>query len=412
MNSDQETLVYLLSASIHGEKIDNDHIDNTNWRIIFETAKEQDIYTLLYPVIKNLHDSIKPENQIMDEWKKGTILASLIQIQNINKMNSVLSAFNQAKIPVIALKGLVLREFYPIKELRTMSDCDVLINIEDLDKTEKILLNMGYLKEHRDLKHSVFLHKQYLPIEIHWLLIDTNYFKSADYLEKDIWRNTKTINVCGTTVSVPSIENQILYLCLHMAVHFACSGFGLRQLSDFVLLVEVKKDKINWNSFYKKIKKCKIESFVIAIFEVCRRLFGMIVPDILYNKELENSQYINMIICNVFSRGVYGGIFGKVNLCLVDENLLSYYKNNDQSNSFMGTLKYILEFFFPKPYRLTERYNYAIKYPIFIPIAWLHRMIYGIIRKDFNINQKKGLLLLSQSNFWRNRVDLFKWLDL
>ncbi|WPC43291.1 nucleotidyltransferase family protein [Clostridium sp. JS66] len=411
MNSNQETVVYLLCSSIRRKKVNNNNIHNVNWRIIFEMSKEQDIYTLLYPVIKNLHYDIKPAYEIMDEWKKRTILASLNQVKNTNKMSFVLKVFNEAEIPVIALKGLALRKLYPVEELRTMSDSDILIHVGDLDKAKKILLNSGYFEDHRDLKHAIFLHKQYNPIELHWLLVDTDCFKNANYLEEDIWKNTEISNICGTTILVPSIENQMVHLCLHMAVHFVSSGFGLRQLSDLVLLVESKRNEINWNSFYEKIKKCKIESFVIAIFEVCRRLFAMVVPDILYNKELENSQYIDMIIDNVFSKGVYGGIFGKANLYPLNENLLSYYRNKDQSNSFMRKLKYILVFFFPKHHNLGKRYNYVQKYPMLIPIAWLHRMIYGIIRKDYNIEQKK-LILLPESEFLRKRDNLFKWLNL
>lgn len=412
MNNDQQTIVHLLCSSIRGEKVNNNNICNVNWKIIFQMAREQDIYTLLYPVVKNFRDDMQPENEIMHEWKKRTILASLNQTQNINKMSLVLNTFNKNEIPVIALKGLILREFYPIKEFRTMSDSDILIHIEDLEKVQKILSNMGYFEDHRDLKHAVFLHKQYLPIEIHWLLVDTNYFSNASYLEKDIWKNTETIDICGTTVLIPSKENQVLYLCLHMAVHFVYSGFGLRQLSDLVLFVETNRNKMNWSSFYQKIEKCKIQNFVIAIFEVCRRLFGMIVPYELYNKELENNEYINMIIYNVFSRGVYGGVFGKSNLYLMDENSLTYHKNNDQCNHFTEKLKYILMFFFPKPYRFTERYNYARKYPIFIPIAWIHRILYGIVRNDLNNDEKRNIFLQLQSDFWIKRVNLFKWLGL
>lgn len=270
-----------------------------------------------------------------------------------------------------------------------MSDSDILIHIEDLEKVKRILLNMGYFQKHKDSKHVVFLHKQYLPIELHWLLIDKNYFTKAGYLEKDVWKNVQSINICGTNTLVPSIENQILYLCLHMAVHFLYSGFGLRQLSDLVLLVESERNKINWDIFYKKIRKCKIQNFVIVLFEVCRRLFRMDVPYILYNKKLENSQYVDMIIHNVFSRGIYGGIYGKASMNSVGDNVLMLHNvNNGKFYTCIARLKYIIKFLFPRRYKLSKRYSYVKGNRAFIPIAWLHRLIYGFFRKDFNINKK------------------------
>ncbi|AWI06379.1 nucleotidyltransferase domain-containing protein [Clostridium drakei] len=411
MNNDQQCLACLLTASIHGEKINNAEVDNINWNIVFKMAKEHDVFAFLYPIIKSMQDNFNHEDEIVLKWKKNTILASIIQKQNINKMTSVLRALNEAEIQVIGLKGLVLRELYPVKELRTMSDSDILVHFEDVEKVEKILLNLGYFEYSRDSKHILFSHKRFLPIELHWKLIDTLYFKNADYIERSIWENTENVNICSATVLVPSLENQILYLCLHMAVHFVYSGFGLRQLCDLVILVETQRHKVNWNSFYEQVKKCKIENFVIAIFEVCKRLFHMVVPNELYNREVENNEYIDMIIDSVFIGGVYGGIYGKVILSAVDDKLLSYCESDRQSHSFMGKFKCIVGFFFPRADKLSKRYSYVKKHPMFIPLAWLHRLIYGIFRRDFNIDQKR-VLLLSQSNYLRKRVDLFKWLEL
>ncbi|MFL0198749.1 nucleotidyltransferase family protein [Clostridium sp. WILCCON 0269] len=414
MNNNQRILVYLLSAAIRGKKFNNNEIDNVNWIRVFEMAKEQDIYTLLYPIIKDMDDKSRPQNDIMLEWKKSTILATLIQVQNIKKIGSLLRAFNEAEIQVMGLKGLVLRKLYPVKELRLMGDIDILIHRDDLDEAEKILLNLGYFEDHRDLKHIFFLHKHFLPIELHWLLFDMQINKNSNYVEKVIWENTEISNISGANLLIPSVENQILHLCVHMAWHFKYAGFGFRQLCDLVILVEAEGHKVNWNTFYEKVERCKIENFVVAIFEICRRMFNMIVPNKLNNKNLEiseHSEYIDMIIDNIFAGGVHGGIYGRSSLGLVDYNLLSYYESNRQSDSLKGKFKYMVGFLFPRSHRLSKRYNYAKEHPMFIPIAWMHRMMYGILRKDFSMEQK-SLLLLSRSNFLRKRADLFKWLEL
>lgn len=411
MDNDQQSLVYLLSAAIREESINSNQLDNINWGKIFEMAKEQEIYTLLYPIIKDMDDNLKPKNEIMLEWKRNTILASLYQMQNVNGLSSVLMALNEAEIQVIGLKGLVLRELYPVKELRTMSDSDLLVHIEDLDKVQKILLNLGYFEKLRGPKDIVFLHKRFLPIELHWQLMDKKRFQNIDYLEKNIWENTGKINIGGADILIPSLENQILYLCLHMASHFMYSGFGLRQLCDLIILVEAHGHKVNWNSLYENVKKYKIENFVMAIFEVCRRLFHIVIPNVLYNRDLEKIEYIDMIIHNVFTGGVYGGIYGTVKWGPVYNNLLSYYESNRESHSLMEKLKYMVGFFFPAPCRLAKKYSYAKEHPVFLPIAWVHRLIHGICRRDFYMDLK-SFILPSTADFFRKRIDLFKWLGL
>ncbi|UZQ50364.1 nucleotidyltransferase family protein [Clostridium kluyveri] len=411
MDNNQQILVHLLAAAIRGENINNNRLNNINWNKIFKLAKEQDIYSMLYPVIKNIYDNWMPKNEIIFEWKKATILASLRQAQNINGLGSVLINFNKAKIQVVGLKGLVLRDFYPVKEFRTMSDSDLLVHIEDLDKARSIILGLGYFERVRGPKDIVFLHKSFLPIELHWQLLDKKRFKNTNYLEKSIWENTQEINIGGSVILTPSLENQILYLCLHMASHFMYSGFGLRQLCDLVVLVESQEDKINWNRFYENVKKYKIENFIKAIFEVCRRLFRMDIPKVLYDKDLENIKYIDMIIQNIFVGGVHGGIYGTVNWGPVYNNILYYYKSNKQSDNIVVKAKYMVGLLFLTSHKLPERYSYAKQHRMFLPIAWVHRLIRGIFRKDLYVDLK-SLIFRSQSDFYKKRIELFKWLDL
>jgi len=416
MNMNQHHLISLLSIAIRQDKMDNSKIANIDWNITFKLAKEQNIFAILYSTVKNLDEDIKPNKEIMSEWKKQTILAGLVQIQNINKIGLVLKEFKNKSIQVMALKGLIFREMYPSKELRNMGDNDLLIHKNDLDDVKEILLQMGYYEDHSDLKHTLFLNENCLPIEVHWLLIDTNHFKHAVYLEKEIWENALYIDIGGTKVLKPSVQNQILHMFLHMVVHFIYSGFGLRQLCDLVLFVETKEDEIDWNGFAEGIQECKINNFVITIFEVCRRLFDLSLPEKLYENKIFSNQFLNnrcidSMIYNIFSGGIYGGTYGKKNFVLVDDNLLSYYENQGQVSDIRGKIKYLIKLFFPSPQRLNGRYNYARKYNIVLPIAWIHRLVYGIIRKDQTTDEKK-IRFSFNSDKLRERAELFKWLGL
>jgi len=416
MNINQQHLVTLLSAAIRSDKIENNKITNIDWNIIFKLAKEQNIFAILYFTVKNLDEDIKPNKKIMSEWKKQTILAGLLQKQNINKIGLVLNAFKNKSIQVMALKGLIFRELYPSKELRNMGDNDLLIHKNDLDNVKEILLQSGYYEDYSDLKHVLFLNENGLRIEIHWLLINTESFKHAEYLEKKIWENALCIDIGGTKVLKPSVQNQILHMFLHMVAHFISSGFGLRQLCDLVLFVEAKKDEIDWDELTQSIQKCKIDNFVITIFEVCRRMFDLSLPQKLYgnkffNNQSFNNQCIDKMIYNIFSGGIYGGIFGKTNFLLVDDELFSYYKNKGQGSDIRRKFKYLIKLFFPSPQRLNDRYNYARYYNIFLPIAWTHRLVYGILRKDYTNDEKKNPLSFNSDKL-RERAELFKGLGL
>jgi hypothetical protein len=107
----------------------------------------------------------------------------------------VLKVFNKESIPVIVLKGLVARDFYPKPELRTMSDADVLVNKEDLNRVKKLLKNLGYIESETTEVHIVFEHKEHYDIEVHWTLTDMSYFKGQPVFENQICGNAIKVKV-------------------------------------------------------------------------------------------------------------------------------------------------------------------------------------------------------------------------
>lgn len=412
MNNDQQGLLYLLRATLHKEELKQNKIVGLDWKQVFELAKEQQIYTLLFPIVKDIATNSNEDNDIINDWKKVTILSSILQKQNITRIVYILNKLKQAEVEVIALKGLVLREYYPLNELRIMSDYDLLMHTKDLDKTKEILIKMGYIEDHRDSKHIVFRHDNYLPIEIHWLLTDPNHFKDGKYLEENIWKNTERVNLFGAEVLIPSVENQMLHLFLHLVVHYIYSGFGIRQLVDIYMLIEQKGNEIDWTSFDQKLKECNIQRFAVIIFEICRRLLGMKVPEIFTDKKLESDNNIDLVIYSIFFGGAHEGVFGKsLSFGPIDEKLLGHHDNLQKTNNFFGNFKYFITIIFPKTKVLKNNYPYANRLPILIPIAWVHRIFEGIFRKDFSIKEKKNLIS-SKSEILRNRDELLNWLEI
>lgn len=411
MDNNQRGLVELLSATISGRKVDYNQTKNLDWETVFENAISQDIVSTVYPVIKNLDEAYRPKDDIINKWKNISVRIGLTQKINNSRFITIIKRFNEANIPVMGLKGVILRELYPQKDLRNMSDIDLLVHQEDLEAGEKLLLDMGYVEVDRDSKHIQFAHEKYIPIELHCLLIDVRFFKNADLFEEDVWKNVKQINVGNAVVLAPSDENQLIYAFIHIGVHFAYSGFGLRQLADLVVLINKKTGEIDWINFEEKIEEYKIKEFVVAILHVCDKLFKTGVPKNLYDKKIEDSSYLEMIIKDVLFGGIFEGQYGKLNICPVDDHSIDYFEKHSKSNGILNKIGYSINFLFPMPSKLNKRYDYARKLPVLLPIAWIHRLGYSIIRKDIS-KKDKGEVLFLNSDVLKKRAELFKWLDL
>ena len=63
------------------------------------------------------------------------------------------------------------------------------------------------------------------------------------------------------------------------------------------------------------------------------------------------------------------------------------YEKIDVSSKFYKS-KNFLRAYFPEQKYLALRYDYCKKSILLLPIAWVHRLIYAVIRKDFSNNSK------------------------
>lgn len=405
MNKNQEQLVKYLSAAIRGNKINTEFNKHVEWKKLVEEAEAHDVKALLYYSLYNSEHIDNIDNNVLNMLKKTTMITAIHQIQHIEQIKRVLMEFNSNKIPVIVLKGLVIRELYPKPELRTMSDSDILIYREDIDKVKNLLLQLGYSEAETTPAHIRFDHKKHLPIEVHWTLADERYIGDMSDFENEVWQNAIEFKVGEVSVLSLSMEDLLFHLCLHMAVHTVSSGFGLRQICDLVLLVEKKGKIIDWDYFYEKLKKNGLYKFTTIMFIVCNELFEMNIPQKL---SIHNTAQANIkfLIEDIFS----GGVFGKRNLArmygnelvkMTEHNSEDYYKH---LNSFMDIL-------FPSVNNLPPKYSYAQKHKILLPIAWLHHFIAGVFNGHYSLFDKIRFFLFS-INISQKRSKLIKWLEL
>jgi len=400
MNLEQAFLIACLSAAIHGEELQFSEINKVNFKVIFQEAKSLDICGLLYPIMKKFNEAVFQDNETINEWKNNAITSEIIQIQFIEQMNKVLKKIRREDIEVIVLKGLTLRDLYPRPKLRSMDDADLLIHKRDMKLCKNILQSMEYYEDHSDSKHSVFIHNSYLPIELHWRLVDKTFNKDISYFEKNIWKSAVKAKICDEAVFVLSPEDQILYLCLHMAMHMVSIGFGVRQLCDLVLLVEAKFNEIDWNSVYQSANKANITKFTIAIFALGKRLFNMPVPDNLDKLELQDTKNIDSLASYIFTMGIN------------TEEVQGIENHRDKNiRSVLKRLKLYFTILLPWKQNLDARYSYAQKWIILTPIAWLHRFIYVIFSKEF-INGGNISYFKNRVNIVKKRTELLKWLEL
>lgn len=276
---------------------------------------------------------------------------------------------NEAAIEAIALKGLVIRNLYPISELRTMVDADLLVKSQDLQKAREIILKEGYTEIKTEAEHHlIFKHEKYMNIEIHWKLSNDEYFKKELSFEKEIWKNAVKKDIAGEKCLSLCNEDMIVYLCAHMATHIAYTGFKLRQICDLVLLIEKEGKGINWKKVVEISKSSELEKIVYTLFELSHRLFKITIP-----QEIEELSTADEETLKFLTEYAFTGKSPEV-----EKEILT------------NTLKGYIPILFPTKSNIPEEYSYGKRNSFLLPVAWAHRIGTKFLKYNGTMIKKIG----------------------
>jgi len=382
-DNNMKTLIEILSASIRNKKTSLLHDRDIDWQSVAYEADKHKVTALVYYFLMQNPVICVPDD-IKERLRQRTLIEVTEQERSYLAFGEIVRKMVDSNIPVIILKGLFLRNLYCEPWLRSMNDYDILVKAEDFDKAGDILEKAGYNKVHGDDKHFEYLHPHLIGVELHKTLASSDVCKNLSDFERKIWSYSVPFKVGGSDVLTLSPTDNAIHLVLHMATHMRIGGFGLRQLCDWVLLLETYSSKIDWDIFDKYIKSFGLEIFTQALFKVCNDLFILKIPRGWDIEDKSIQEITDKLILDIFDSGV----FGNESVDRVTANRMIHYNEGVEANTLPKKIQAHLSLLFPKPEKMNIRFGYARKYRFLLPVAWIHRLIHTIIRKDLNMLEK------------------------
>ena len=408
MNTTEKQFIDLLSNSIRNEVCKKKY-DNVDWNELMNLSRKHKIEGLIYSALNKSRLLENIDEDKVNELKKEVFFTGVTQISNMSKLEIVFNEFSKENVPVIVLKGLVVREYYPQPEQRSMSDADILIKAKDLNKSKKILIDLGYTEVDAEASHHIkYIKSGYPMIELHWHVMKRDGFSDElDLFEDDIWDRTIEVKVKGAKVLSLGYEDLALHLCMHMAAHLAASGFGVRQIADLVLLVEKKGHLIDWTLFINKAEEFGFKKFIIIMFKICNILFSMDIPKEMAVYKIDDEEMFESLISTIFD----GGVYGKKDMASNFANQVAFNYKGKDSNATIGAIRRYFRFIFPSIETMSDKYSYARKIRILTPIAWIHHLFSGIFRKEYNFTDKIIFLTKgAKESVEKNKI--LSWMEL
>jgi hypothetical protein len=272
-----------------GFKKENNHLvhfeklKKKDWTAVINKAHKHSITPLLYQHLKQFNTQIP--TQALERLNKIYLNAFLRNTYIYNELSKILSNANKDNIPIVVLKGAALAEsVYSNIALRPMKDLDLYIKIEDVQKINDLLIQLGWKsrQELEDIDH--ILETGYsLRYEIPLLPIDLH-LRVPELSELNIWANVTSIKIGSTDTLVLKPEILLVFLCYHLYEH-ACDELAeLIKFYDIILILRKYREDIKWDYFIQMAFANKCENIIHQVLEIINSDFGEDIPPNVLDK--------------------------------------------------------------------------------------------------------------------------------
>ena len=258
----------------------------------------------------------------------------------------------------LPLKGIILKDCYPMPAMREMTDNDILCDAEKMAEIKLIMESMGYdCNQFGRTNHDVY-QKDVLVFEMHSAL-----FNSIDFpLIFEYFRTVKNRLVKDADNSFGyhmKAEDFYIYIICHIYKHYAKAGTGLRSLLDIFVFNNKNGQMLDREYISRELDRIGINEYEKRSRLLAEKLFSFQPLSESDKKELR--YYIDS--------NCYGN----------KENMASFRLNNDDSKK--AKRRYYFKRIFPDEVYLKNIYPMVYRHKILYPFLVVYRPFKGVVTK-------------------------------
>jgi len=350
MTSEQRYFIEALSNFVNVKKSgcesETTHeAENLNKEVLSSYAKKHEVQAILY-------------YQTKDSNYLSAYSSTLYS--NTNRKNMVQKVTDIFDFPYFIVKGSSIAELYPVPELRTMGDIDMVVHTEDRERVHDILTSQGYkCTSKQDIREWQY-YKNNMEFELHDHLV---YSEAVNNSKQEAFFNNFWPYVKNNTINW---NFHFLFLISHLRKHFMNEGVGFRQFMDIAIVS--KYGKLDWSWIEEKAEQIELIDFLRTVLAFNTHWFNVITP--ITTPKLDNDFYESATE-KIFEDGVFG--FGN------EHNADSKAANLYRKNGKLGMLGSAIGVLFPsyKTLITVPKYSWLKGRAYLLPLAWIYRFIMG-----------------------------------
>lgn len=370
MTGAERLVLELLSAHIRGEEM-TELPKDMDWEAVLQIAQIHGLTGILW---YQCREALRDNPGILTQLHRGFLSDVFRDTCRGQDFREVADALTAAGIPVLSMKGMLLRRDYPVPQLRTMGDVDLVIRPEDRSRSHEVMTGLGFSCMVDN--HAVWTYtRDVVTYEIHDHMMYEDLANSVDYRGyfDRVWEHAAP---GPDGVWIPEAGYHFLYLMAHNAKHTMNKGNGFRAYLDLVFFCRGEGRNLDWPRIARELEKLRLLEFTKTCFALCESWFGVKMP--IPGRALEED-FLEEITEKTFRDGLFG-LENRENRTggsakAIRRSRLPY---------GLAAVKVTLHKLFP-PYRdmqLIPWYSFVDGRPWLLPVAWIYRFFYCLRHKS------------------------------
>ena len=341
-----EYVIHLLKSVLDG-KTPNELPEGISFPDVYSAAKSHHVANATFYAVEKLNQ--KPDAPLYQKWAQERDLMIMRDFNQTHELELMKKSFSENKIRHILLKGSVMKELYPISDIRYMCDVDMVIDPENANKVRDIMVKLGYgVKAFNQRNDDEYTKKPIMNVEIH------NYiFSDASFVGQSFYKLfEKPFEVTEKLTDYTYVLNKthfFLHLLTHTAKHYLNGGIGFRAFMDIYLFHNKYREEIDSKALDTALAKTKYSKLCKDFIEISYMWFG----------EKEYDSKFDEITEYIFKGGSFGTVTAQAETHVKEQ----------------GKLKFLLTNMFPNFSFMRMSYPILNKLPFLYPFMIIWRLI-------------------------------------
>ena len=357
-------MLYLSACAVNGFKADAARIAEMELDKVYKTSARHSLAALTAHALAYAGAEVPPQ------WAEEQVKTLRKNILFDNERAKILRFMEENGIWYMPLKGIIIKNLYPVFGVREMADNDILYDKTYQKQVLDFMLQNGYeAASVGKCHHDTYYKEPIYNFELHTVL-----FAQSNELFYDYYENVKERLLPNESDKFGyhfSDEDFYIHITAHEYKHFSASGTGLRSLLDRYVYISRKKE-LDFAYIEGECEKLGIADFERESRALCRKVFSA--------KELpELSQAErDMLECYLLST-TYGTLEK-----MYRQRLMKHGGVIDKK----AKRRYFLSRVFPDAEFYREYSPLAYKYKVLIPFVWCKRMLVAAVKSRKKIKKE------------------------